>query len=143
MAIGGATRGRNPAQREAMRFEISLREWTENTLPEYVNEAKKVVALDALRGIVMKNPGATSRSQSNWNVTINKPSTKADYERFENDPMLRVSAGEVDMRNARPGDDIWISNNIHYIVKLEHGHSQQAPHGMVRLTLEELQLHYA
>ena len=143
MAIGGATRGRNPAQREAMRFEISLREWTENVLPEYVNEAKKVVALDALRGIVMKNPVDTSRSQSNWNVTINKPTTKADYDRYENSPGGVIARGEADMSRAQPGDDIWISNNIHYIVKLEHGHSQQAPHGMVGLTLEELQLHYA
>ena len=146
MAIGRATRGKNPAQHEAMRFEISLGEWTENVLPEYINEAKKVIALEALTGIVMKNPVDTSRSQSNWNVTIDKPSEDADYKRFDNNPAGVIARGEADMSRARPGDDIWISNNIHYIVFLEHGTpggSDQAPNGFVGLTLEELRLHYA
>ncbi len=38
----------------------------------------------------------------------------------------------------RPGDTIWISNNLAYIVALEKGHSRQAPHGMVALSVEEV-----
>lgn len=32
-----------------------------------------------------------------------------------------------------------VFNNVHYIIYLEYGHSQQAPHGMVRLTAAHLQ----
>ena len=31
-----------------------------------------------------------------------------------------------------------ISNEVHYIIYLEFGHSKQAPGGMVRITLQEL-----
>ncbi|WP_422847213.1 hypothetical protein ACOYR4_15410 [Acidovorax sp. M14] len=36
-------------------------------------------------------------------------------------------------------DDLTITNNVDYIVRLEEGHSQQAPQGMLRITLEESQ----
>ncbi len=42
--------------------------------------------------------------------------------------------------DVRPGDTIWISNNLPYIVKLEEGHSQQAPQGMVALSIAEVDL---
>lgn len=129
---------KNQAQREAMKFQLRLGDWINDVLPEYINEAKKVVALDALRGIVMKNPVDTSRSQSNWNVTINSPSEKADYDRFDNSPGAVISRGETTINQVRVGQNIWISNNIYYIVKLERDHTP-----MVGLTLQELQLRYA
>jgi hypothetical protein len=42
--------------------------------------------------------------------------------------------------DVRPGDEIWISNNLPYIVELEKGHSKQAPQGMVALSIGEVQL---
>jgi len=33
---------------------------------------------------------------------------------------------------------VWISNNVDYIEELEHGHSWQAPHGMLAVTVAEL-----
>jgi len=33
---------------------------------------------------------------------------------------------------------VWITNNVDYIEKLEHGGSQQAPQGMVSVTVAEL-----
>tara|TARA_Y100000310_G_scaffold255696_1_gene263232 strand:- start:10476 stop:10889 length:414 start_codon:yes stop_codon:yes gene_type:complete len=130
------------AQREALQFSLRLQRLVENVLPERINEAKKVVALDALRGIVLKNPVDTSRSQSNWNVTLDTPSDDADYKRMEDNPGGVIARGASTIDKARIGTDIWITNNIDYIVKLEHGHSRQAPNGMVRPTLEELRLHY-
>ncbi len=32
----------------------------------------------------------------------------------------------------------WIYNNVEYIVPLEYGHSQQAPNGMVRLSIADI-----
>src|SRR5688572_24832833 len=38
------------------------------------------------------------------------------------------------------GEAIIISNNLPYIVKLEHGHSQQAPAGVVAVSIAEVEL---
>lgn len=43
-----------------------------------------------------------------------------------------------DMSRFRLGDTIFISNTVPYIERLEDGHSRQAPHGMLALTVEEL-----
>jgi hypothetical protein len=34
---------------------------------------------------------------------------------------------------------IWIYNNLPYIERLEFGHSQQAPLGMVRISIAEIE----
>ena len=54
----------------------------------------------------------------------------------------------VDTGRARGGWNITeyvsmtrIFNNVEYIVVLEYGHSKQAPHGMVRITLREYQMY--
>ena len=47
-------------------------------------------------------------------------------------------SGQVE--SSVPGDAIWISNNLPYIETLKHGHSQQAPKGMVKLLIEEVNL---
>lgn len=36
----------------------------------------------------------------------------------------------------KPGQTIWILNNLSYAKPLEYGHSQQAPSGIVRLTVQ-------
>jgi len=52
------------------------------------------------------------------------------------------SVGSVGSGNAPPvgfttADSVFFANNAQYIERLEYGHSQQAPQGMVRITLAE------
>lgn len=45
-------------------------------------------------------------------------------------------AGQV--TSVKAGGEVWIVNNLPYAGKLECGYSQQAPGGMVRVTLANL-----
>lgn len=50
----------------------------------------------------------------------------------------RSAIKDLQVAALQPGDEIWISNNLPYIVELEKGHSKKAPKGMVRLSIEEV-----
>lgn len=102
----------------------------------YVNvaELQKTVAFDLFARIVKKTPKRTGRAQSSWTMAVNrvdrtvKPAGRKSY------PPAKAPA----VKN-KVGDTIWISNNLPYIESLEQGRSrQQAPHGMVAISIEEV-----
>jgi len=61
-----------------------------------------------LNGVIQKTPVDTGRARAGWRYTKDSKTEATVY------------------------------NPVHYIVYLEHGHSKQAPHGMVRLTMQEI-----
>ena len=134
-----------PPRRSGVReFELRLDQFVEQVVPEEFNNFKKVVALDALKSILM-----TGRSRNNWNVSLGTWSTKVDEEDLGGPPFGQapdkvVAEGEAVVNKVQSGEDVFIVNNIHYINLLENGHSLQArdPNGMVRRTVAEVELHY-
>ena len=139
-----------PPRRSGVReFELRLDQFVEQVVPEEFNNFKKVVALDALKSILMKNPVDTGRSRNNWNVSLGTWSTKVDEEDLGGPPFGQapdkvVAEGEAVVNKVQSGEDVFIVNNIHYINLLEDGHSEQAqnPNGMVERTVTEIELHY-
>ena len=127
-------------------------------IPQQANQIKRKVAKQILNGVVNRTPVGNrelwavnidrkvrglplappgyggGRAKGNWQVTIGSPATKATDTK---DPTGRstIAAGQATILAAQPGQDIWISNNLPYIGRLEHGHSKQAPAGMIAQTL--------
>lgn len=110
----------------------------------------KRVGMALLEKIVRKTPVDTGRARANWNISVNAPDRTV-----HDTPLLRAIHGMTTPDPASfaathsalnraaglevtPQDEIWISNNLPYIVALEHGHSQQAPAGMVMLSVFEV-----
>lgn len=119
-----ATVDQNQAQ-----FESQIGEWGKKLKINSATLQKKLtfdIHADILRG----TPVDTGRARANWMVTVGAPST--------------IVTDAVDPEGAMPPPDLqldgtrdtFIINNLSYIEALEHGHSQQAPLGMVRLALE-------
>jgi len=112
-------------------------------LPPWANEIKIRTALDLMNRIVLKTPVDTGRARGNWQLTQRSPAedmvpeTSAKVSSSETPPSAILKEAEQTASGAQLGDDIWISNNLPYIEALEEGHSQQAPHGMVALSLAE------
>ena len=139
-----------PPRRSGVReFEIGLNQFAEQVVPERFNDFKKVVAFNALESIVKKNPVLTGRSRNNWNVSLDGWSDKVDEKDLGGPPLGQAPVGVMRdgaavIGRVKLGEDIFIVNNIHYINLLENGHSLQAnnPHGMVRRTVAEVELHY-
>lgn len=97
------------------------------------------VALTIVGDLVYKTPVDTSKALSNWIVTLGKPSKdKLDPHFFgEFGSSQKASAAEsltrakYILKNKKPGQSIFIVNNLPYIVRLNEGYSAQAPAGFV------------
>ena len=125
-------------------------------LPEKVTVMQKKIVLEALRRLIQKTPVDTGRARLNWQVTIDHPAEgQLDLRKFDkakkaaavvDAPPLSMVGQEVIteavgvLRSLPPFEMVWISNNVDYIEFLEHGSSQQAPEGMLAVTIEELRM---
>lgn len=78
------------------------------------------------------------RFRGNWQFTIGSPASGVieaiDPNGAETLGKIIAGAGSLEA-----GDVAYIVNNLPYAVPLEHGHSTQAPAGMVRITTERFQ----
>lgn len=91
--------------------------------------------LNLLRDVVLGTPVDTGRARANWQASIGSPATgiidKGDK-----------SGGQTANRGSRvaqkaAGEVFYITNNLPYIYRLEfEGHSNQAPAGWVRTSIE-------
>ena len=81
--------------------------------------------------IMKRTPVDTGRLRENWYSSVNAPVTTVD------------GSGEGYQSTAEKlkiGDKAFFVNNLPYASAIEHGHSQdQAPHGMVKLTIVEFE----
>lgn len=120
-------------------------------IQRFVDKAKgnadlvvRKIALDMFKRVIIKSPVDTGRFKSNWQVAINtipggtlgsSGKDKAGNATYDADGSLaRVSAIAL---TSKAGDVIWLVNNVSYANRLEYGWSEQAPKGMVRLSIQE------
>ena len=90
--------------------------------------------------MTVKSPVDTGRFRGNWNVALDVKSGAVDYSLSyadwpASDQAARQSINAFTIKN----NGIWISNNLPYARRLEFGWSKQAPAGMVRITMIEVQ----
>lgn len=80
------------------------------------------------------------RFRGNWQVSFNTQPT-GELDRVDPGGKATVAAGAavVATFNAAQHQTIWLVNNLPYAGPLEHGHSTQAPAGMVGITVTEFQ----
>lgn len=99
--------------------------------------AVRAVSLEALTRVTTRTPVDTGFARAQWSVSRNAP--KAGSGGVDPSGAATIAAGAATIESVRAGDRVYITNNAPYINRLEWGHSQQAPNGMVRLTVRELQ----
>ena len=84
---------------------------------------------------MLRTPVDTGRFRANWNVSLTKPdltttqSTNQSRGASEAAKALKFSAGGV----------VYMANGLPYAVRLEHGWSNQAPTGMVKVSIVEFE----
>jgi hypothetical protein len=94
-------------------------------------------ALDMGRSLVIGNPVDTGYSRSNWFIGNTRDGGLDPTLSKSGSPSLgRISAFASGFT---PGGVFYFINNVVYIMTLEFGHSQQAPHGWVRATVARFQ----
>lgn len=93
-------------------------------------------ALDVLSAVVRRSPVDTGRFRGNWMTALQKidTSTNAPDDKSGASSLTR---GQSVLGQFRPGQTIYLTNSLPYARRLEYGWSQQAPQGMVRLSVVE------
>ena len=122
-----------------MSFTTDLEKWAKKasaTMSEVVVEfvfdlTEKVIVGDGsgLPG----TPVDTGWARNNWVASIGSPNSNIleGYDKSGDLAMQRASLISL----SAPGKVWYLTNNVAYIQKLEYGYSQQAPSGMVRLSI--------
>ena len=97
----------------------------------------KKIALELFSNIVYKSPVLTGRFRANWNCSIGSvdKSTSEATDKEGSGAIGRVRA-EV-TKYTLDGRSIYLANSLPYAERLENGWSDQAPQGMVRLSIIE------
>lgn len=135
---------------ETKAFNDHIREFAQGANIE-IDLILRKFALDLVRKIILRNPVDTGRSRAAWYVAMEGlggrvpqiSSGKAKGKKTD-DLVKSVSdgykKGQLNTHLGPTVTDKWIEivNGVEYIIFLEYGHSRQAPHGMVRISMREL-----
>lgn len=114
-------------------FNKALTKFSKAIVPAQLVLFQRKIALDVLKGVVLKTPVLTGRARGGWQVGVNsapegEPSKGANP----------ITEGASAMAMVPPYAVIWVTNNVSYIIFLEHGSSDQAPQGMISGTLADM-----
>lgn len=112
------------------------------------NAVVSKICLDLTSSIVLKTPVDTGRARANWQTSIGQPSS-GTLASVDPSGINSIRRAEADAKSAA-GKVFWITNNLPYISVLEYGlypagpktvggFSKQAPNGMVRISINEIQ----
>lgn len=94
-----------------------------------VGQVRRKVSLDAFTKITDRTPVDKGRAKSGWEMADARPTDTDTGGGPKNNASFQEDYGVT-----------WIANTVPYIGKLEfEGHSKQAPSGMVRVSLAELE----
>ena len=116
-------------------FELQLRAFAEKAKDNADQVTRKVV-LDVWARIIERSPVDTGRFRGNWTYSIN---AKVDQTKAVagTSASPAPAPGAPDVEDGAFGRVHFITNSLPYAQRLETGYSNQAPLGMVGLTVTE------
>jgi len=118
-------------------FADQVRAWERKT-ERKMDLAVRKIALEMFRRIILKSPVDTGRFRGNWQIAIGSV-PDGTLELDDKTGTATIAKGAAIALGMNAGDTIYFANNLPYARRLEEGYSQQAPAGMVALTVQEFQ----
>ncbi|QQR47743.1 HK97 gp10 family phage protein [Myxococcus xanthus] len=107
------------------------------TTEERANTVVRKTALGILANVVTASPVDTGQFRANWRAGVGaRPD--GTLESTDKDGGATITAAKEALESAKLGDTVYVANNLPQGRRLEFGHSQQAPNGMLRVTLANL-----
>lgn len=96
---------------------------------EKIDKTVKGATVVLATNVITETPFDTTAAQGNWQASVGEPKTSILDRKGVDAAIADVMANVPD----EAGSVVYLSNNLPYIQKLEYGHSDQAPQGMVRV----------
>jgi hypothetical protein len=125
-------------------FEGDLKKFAE-VLDVSVQKVMRYVTIELFGQITLRWPVDTGYSRANWRIgvgevdpTVSAPPPEADRGQGKQSYPL-PSVDFTQLKHLDGKQPIFITNSVDYAIYLEEGHSQQAPSGVVRISLAQLE----
>ena len=120
-------------------FNATMKSFAVSLPQELVEPFVQKLGTEALSRIVMKTPVDTGRARGNWQVTIGTPAQGWDETEVDKNGGATINKGTSTInQDLPPFPQIWITNNVPYIERLEAGHGGRPAGVMVANTINEL-----
>jgi hypothetical protein len=119
-------------------FTAQLSVYQKKIVPALLNKAKQELAKKAVPMLVKATPVDTGRARGNWTVSLGTPSATHQQDTYDKSGERTIAQANIRIAQALPREPIHIENSVRYGTALELGHSQQAPHGMLRPVVRRL-----
>lgn len=143
----------------ARQFSVDIARRVAGLSADAVVKATQKLALDALRGVVLKSPVGFPPSwkrpapkgyvggqfRGAWQLSVGSEGTGITGKSSPGKVGIRSAAANAareaaqTLETLQPYFPVFITNGLPYAERLENGWSKQAPLGMVALTVQELQ----
>lgn len=107
----------------------------EKDLELFTTKELRKLALAVDTAIVLSTPVDTGAARSNWLPSVNNP-IETISETLDPSGQSSIDNMKSVSNSAKFGDDIWITNNLPYIGRLNDGYSLQAPAGFVEKAVQ-------
>lgn len=130
---------------ETAGFERWVKDFTQDMERDATRKALRRIAKEFIERVVPRTPVDTGRARRGWVsflvqtrdaggrfITPDRKTVRGSSKALEEPGRFKESFGNLN------DQFIEIVNGVPYIVRLEFGHSKQAPSGMVRITFREM-----
>lgn len=118
-------------------FAESLAAFAEQT-KEAIDDVFREVVIEIGTSVIRLSPVDTGRFKGNWQFTVGAPSSQS-IDTFDKAGHETIATLVAEVSKLEAGQVAYVVNNLVYGVPLEYGHSDQAPAGMVQITLARFQ----
>lgn len=105
---------------------------------EAIDEVFREVVIEIGSSVIRLSPVDTGRFKGNWQVTVGSPSNQS-INTVDKSGHETIAALVAEVSKLEAGQVAYVVNNLLYGIPLEYGHSDQAPAGMVQITLARFQ----
>ncbi|HCN70855.1 MAG TPA: hypothetical protein DIS96_03740 [Pusillimonas sp.] len=96
------------------------------------------VTFDLAKSIINESPVDTGRFRANWQFGEDSLPTGI-IDATDKPGKVTLAKIETQAITSKAGGVNYIANNLPYALRLEYGHSKQAPSGMLRITMSRYQ----
>lgn len=130
---------------ETRKFQAWTREYAQQVAGDEMPKALRKIAVEFLRTVIPKTPVDTGRARGGWLPYLEKEGVRAPSGRPQGsgapDPAEErrgMQDGDFEESFGRLSSFVSIINGVSYLIALEYGSSDQAPAGMLRISMREM-----
>jgi hypothetical protein len=124
-------------------FELNLKKYAEETIPERARDQCIAVGLEATRGVTMLTPVDQGFAKGGWQFTVGSPASgpndRVDQSPEGTESQVVLTEALEAMRAFRLGEMLWLSNVVPYINFLNDGTERMSAFAMVPRTKARLE----